>query len=166
MVCAHGRRVGHDLIRSGAASSAAFPSHTKPATGCLRRVRPRLAGKHLPRDVNDLTGERTKPARVGASVGASVGAECFRLPNIDRYQATATVPDLVLRRHGAKGTDKQRNTSTMTCKQGWGRHAWETRSAASTDDRTRIKQVQSHVSGVSPSAGVRHIRRDMNDLSG
>jgi hypothetical protein len=43
-------------------------------------------------------------------VGAFVGADCLRIPGIDRYWATATVPDFVLRQHGARGVDTQQNS--------------------------------------------------------
>ena len=68
-----------------------------------------LFGDHMRHDLNDLTDERIKPLRVGASVGA----ECLRLPSIDRYQATAKVHDFVLRHHGTKGIDTQRNPSPL-----------------------------------------------------
>jgi len=49
-----------------------------------------------------------KPRRVSASVGA----ECARMPSVDRYQATATAPDFVLRHHETKSIDTQRNSPT------------------------------------------------------
>ena len=50
-------------------------------------------------------------------VGASVGADCSRMPNIDRYWATATVPDSVLGQHGARGADTQRNAPPLVTDQ-------------------------------------------------
>ena len=46
-------------------------------------------------------------------VGASVGAYCSRRPGIDRYWAPATAPDCVLRQHGARGADTQRNAPPL-----------------------------------------------------
>ena len=46
-------------------------------------------------------------------VGASVGADCSRRLGIDRYRATATAPDCVLRQHGARGADMQRNSPPL-----------------------------------------------------
>ena len=86
------------LVRRGTSPGAAFALH-------VNRLR---------RDLNDLTDERIKPLRVSASVGA----ECLRLPSIDRYQATAKVHDFVLRHHGTKGIDTQRNPSPLTTDQG------------------------------------------------
>ena len=65
------------------------------------------------RDLTDLTDERIKPLRVGASVGA----ECLRLPSIDRFQPTATVPVSVLRQHETKSIDTQQNSSLVTTDQ-------------------------------------------------
>jgi len=61
-------------------------------------------------DLSDLTGERIKQRRVGASVGA----DCAGLPRIDRYGETATVPNSVLRQQGTKDVDTQRHSLTMT----------------------------------------------------
>jgi len=47
-----------------------------------------------------------------------VGADCSRMPNIDRYWATATVPDSVLRQHRMKAADTQRNSSPLVTDQG------------------------------------------------
>ena len=81
------------LVRRGTSPGAALALH-------VNRLR---------RDLNDLTDERIKPLRVSASVGA----ECLRLPSIDGYQATAKVHDFVLRHHGTKGIDTQRNPSPL-----------------------------------------------------
>jgi len=93
------------LVRRGTSPGAAFALH----------------GNRLRRDLNDLTDERIKPLRVGASVGA----ECLRLPSIDRYQATAKVHDFVLRHHGTKGIDTQRNPYGS---EGWGFESLRARS--------------------------------------
>jgi hypothetical protein len=63
--------------------------------------------------LDDLSGERIKPLRVGASVGAG----CSRRPGIDRYWATVTAPDRVLRQHGARDADTQRNSPPLVTDQ-------------------------------------------------
>ena len=71
-------------------------------------------GNHLRRDLNHLTGERIKPLRVGA--------DCARMRSIDRYGATATVPDSVLRQHEMKGVNTQRDSTPLLTDQKAIRH--------------------------------------------
>ena len=60
-------------------------------------------------------------------VGASVGADCSRMPSIDRYRATATAPERVLRQHGMKDIDTPRDSPPYGS-EGWGFESLRARS--------------------------------------